>query len=74
MTQIEKYCEIYHWVAKQYSKDTIERLADLIELLRPTEGTINTIYLITSEKPTEQEFLDKLKAKFPEETAAVQMQ
>ena len=65
---------IYHWVAKQYSKDTIERLADLIELLRPTEGTINTIYSITSEKPTEQEFLDKLKAKFPEETAAVQMQ
>ena len=60
MTQFEKYCEIYHWVAKQYSKDTIERLADLIELLRPTEGTINTIYSITSEKPTEQEFLDKL--------------
>ena len=55
MTQFEKYCEIYHWVAKQYSKDTIERLTDLIELLRPTE-------------------LDKLKAKFPEETAAVQMQ
>ena len=27
MTQIEKYCEIYHWVAKQYSKDTIERLS-----------------------------------------------
>ena len=74
MTQIEKYCEIYHWVAKQYSKDTIERPAALIELLRPTEGTINTIYSITSEKPTEQEFLDKLKAKFPEETAAVQMQ
>lgn len=74
MTQLEKYCKIYRWAAKQYSKGTIERLADLIELLRPTEGTINTIFSITSEKPTEQEFLDKLKAKFPEETAAVQMQ
>ena len=66
MTQLEKYCDIYCWAAKQYSKDTIEQLADLIEYLRPTEETINTIYAITTEKPTEQEFLSKLREAFPE--------
>lgn len=66
MTQFEKYCDIYHWVAKQYSKDTIEQLANLVEYLRPTEETINTIYAITAEKPAEQVFLSSLREALPE--------
>ena len=67
LTLFEKHCEILCWTANQYSKDTIERLIDIIHSQRPTEQTINILHRIIKLKPTEQEFLNKLKEKFPEE-------